>query len=137
VTIDRDALIGTWRLLSCESRTPSGEVRYPYGERPAGYLTYTPDGFMFGTLSVSDRQPFAGETARDGTPEEWARAGREYLAYCGRYTVHDDGRVVHHVELGLFPNWIGGEQVRFVRLEGDRLTITTPTSSTLVWARAR
>ena len=135
MALDPAALIGTWRLVSCESRNAAGEVRYPYGERPAGYLTYTPDGFMFGTLSARDRRPFASDGPIRGTPDEWATAGREYLAYCGRYSIHGD-TVTHHVELSLFPNWIGGDQQRFVHLDGDRLTISTPTSATLVWERA-
>src|SRR5919112_4198701 len=34
-------------------------------------------------------------------------------------------RVVHHVELSLFPNWIGGDQERLVDLRGERLTLST------------
>jgi Lipocalin-like domain len=32
-------------------------------------------------------------------------------------------RVVHHVELSLFPNWVGSDQQRWVGLAGDRLTL--------------
>ena len=33
--------------------------------------------------------------------------------------------MVHHVELSLFPNWIGGDQERLVDLRGSRLTLST------------
>ena len=33
--------------------------------------------------------------------------------------------VVHHVEMSLFPNWIGGDQERLVDLRGNRLTLST------------
>jgi hypothetical protein len=34
-------------------------------------------------------------------------------------------QVVHHVEQSLFPNSIGTSQVRYMELDGDRLTLTT------------
>jgi Lipocalin-like domain len=33
--------------------------------------------------------------------------------------------VLHHVELSLFPNWVGVTQERLVKLSGDRLTLST------------
>jgi Lipocalin-like domain len=32
--------------------------------------------------------------------------------------------VVHHVELSLFPNWVGTDQQRLVELAGDRLILS-------------
>ena len=29
----------------------------------------------------------------------------------------------HHVELSLFPNWVGSRQVRRLELHGDRMTL--------------
>ena len=67
-----------------------------------------------------------------------------YIAYYGTYTIdRSRGVVTHHVEGGLFPNWVGGIQVRQFRLEGDRLTLTPPpirfggeeTTTVLVWER--
>jgi len=34
--------------------------------------------------------------------------------------------VIHHIEISLFPNWVGVDQVRSFSLEGDRLTLSTP-----------
>jgi Lipocalin-like domain len=64
------------------------------------------------------------------------------VAYAGRYTFHGD-RVVHHVELSLFPNWVGSDQERSVELAGDRLTLSagplllagTKQVPRLVWKR--
>ena len=36
---------------------------------------------------------------------------------------HGD-RVVRHVELSLFPNWVGSDQERFVELAEDRLALS-------------
>jgi len=51
--------------------------------------------------------------------------------------------VVHRIEVSLFPNWVGESQERAYRLEGDRLTLSTPLmlvggrrlSTHLVWER--
>ena len=61
----------------------------------------------------------------------------------GRYTVHE-GRVLHHVETSLFPNWVGGAQERRYKLDGDRLPLSTAPllqggrerRALLVWERA-
>jgi len=139
----RRSLIGTWRLKSWESHGDDGTVTHPCGPDAVGYLTYTPDGFMFGMLTRANRQPFAENDLFGGTPEEWTVAGRGVVAYCGRYEVRSEA-VIHHVELSLFPNWIGAEQVRFAELDGDRLTVrTAPITAEgrsvhlLVWERAR
>jgi hypothetical protein len=47
----------------------------------------------------------------------------DFVAYAGRYSFHGD-RVVHHVELSLFPSWVGSDQERWVELAGDRLTLS-------------
>jgi hypothetical protein len=39
--------IGAWKLGSCEARSSSGEVSYPYGRNPFGMLVYDSDGNVF------------------------------------------------------------------------------------------
>jgi Lipocalin-like domain len=51
-------------------------------------------------------------------------AAGTYVSYCGRYEFHGD-TVVHHVELSLFPNWVGVEQERLVEVRGNRMTLST------------
>jgi Lipocalin-like domain len=140
------ALVGTWRLVSCESRTTGGEVRYPLGRSPAGRLSYDAGGQMSAQLMDPGRPKFgSGDLAR-GSDAEVRAAAAGYIAYYGRYTLDPSrGVVVHHVEGALFPNWVGGDQARSYRLDGDRLTITTPpiriggedSTTVLVWERAR
>jgi hypothetical protein len=40
-----------------------------------------------------------------------------FVAYGGRYSFSGD-RVIHHVEMSLFPNWVGSDQERTVSLTG-------------------
>jgi hypothetical protein len=46
-----------------------------------------------------------------------------FVSYAGRYSFLGD-RVIHHVELSLFPNWVGSDQQRSVELTGDRLVLS-------------
>jgi len=65
-------------------------------------------------------------------------------SYVGTYTLTEIG-VIHHVEIASIESWVGSDQVRFTKLEGDTLTITaaplpTPPDgksrvNTLVWKR--
>ena len=67
-----------------------------------------------------------------------------YISYCGKYEVTED-RVIHHVEVSFYPNWIGKDQVRFYKFEGDRLILSTPPmilggkqqSGYLIWERMK
>ena len=135
-------VVGTWRLKEWQTRTADGRVDYPLGPHPVGYLAYTPDGHLFVTIMRPHRPRFATDDLLGGAPEEKAQAASGFVAYSGRYEVRD-GRVLHHIEISSFPNWVGTSQERFVELEGDRLTITTAplqiggtTTNRLVWERA-
>ena len=119
----RDALVGAWRLLSWENQAADGRVTYPMGTDPNGYVIYAADGRFSITISQRGRSGFAAGDLLSGTAEEQARAMEGFVAYAGRYSFHDD-RVIHHVELSLFPNWVGSDQERWVELAGDRLTLS-------------
>lgn len=135
------SVVGTWRLKRWETHHPDGRITFPLGPDAVGYLFYTPEGYMSVSMMRAKRAPFAGEDMLGGTPEEKAAAAAEYVTYCGSYDIQD-GAVIHHVEMSLFPNWVGVDQVRFAEVEGDELTITTKplriggdTINRLVWER--
>jgi Lipocalin-like domain len=119
----RDALVGAWRLVSWENQAADGQVTHPMGTDPIGYVLYTADGRFSITISRRDRAGFAAGDLLSGTTEEKARAMEGFVAYAGHYTFDGD-RVIHHVELSLFPNWLGSDQERWVELAGDRLTLS-------------
>jgi Lipocalin-like domain len=119
----RDALVGAWRLISWENQTADGQVTYPMGTDPDGYVIYAADGRFSITISQRGRAGFAAGDLLSGTTEEKARAMEGFVAYAGRYSFHGD-RVIHHVELSLFPNWVGSDQERWVELAEDRLILS-------------
>ena len=123
-TVDaRGALVGGWRLVSWENRAADGQVTYPMGIDALGALLYTADGRFSVTISRRGREGFAAGDLLSGTSEEKARAVEGFVAYAGRYSFHGD-RVIHHVELSLFPNWVGSDQERSVELAGNRLILS-------------
>lgn len=136
-------LVGTWRLVSFEVRDADGRITYPFGRDAVGFITYSPDGHMAVQFGRADRALVTSGDWLAATPADIAAAARDYIAYCGSYELRD-GEVVHRVELSLLPNWIGGELVRLVTFEGERVTLSTPPTpvggrqqtATLVWERA-
>jgi len=117
-------LVGTWRLLSWENRTLDGEVSHPFGEGATGYIAYTEDGYVFVAIMAAGRRPFVAGDLLSGSTAEKAGAAETYVSYCGRYEFHGN-TVLHHVELSLFPNWVGVTQERLVKISGDQLTLST------------
>ena len=80
----REALIGAWQLVACvETDVETGEIFLPMGPHPAGFILYTPDGYMSAQLSSPDRADFASDDMYRGTPEDSVAAGTSYLAYSG------------------------------------------------------
>ncbi len=139
----QNPLVGAWRLLSWENRAADGRVTYPMGRHVAGYILYTAEGYMNVAIMAAERPPHATTDPQGGTVEERARSAKTYLSYAGTYEI-GDGEIVHHVQVSLFPNWVGGEQRRFYKLDGDRLTLSTAPMllggierrAYLVWERA-
>ena len=119
----RDALVGAWRLISWENQAADGQVTYPMGTDAIGYVLYAANGRFSVTISRRDRAGFAAGDLLGGTTQEKARALEGFVAYAGRYSFYGD-RIIHHVELSLFPNWVGSDQERWVELAGDRLTLS-------------
>ena len=102
----------------------------PFGGVVDGHLTYTADGRMWAARQRRDRPPLGTGPLAAAPAERRAAAAAGYLSYGGRYFVDGD-RVVHHVDTALFPDWVGGEQVRQVEWDGDELILATlPETST-------
>jgi hypothetical protein len=136
-------LVGTWRLVSWENRTLDGEVSHPLGDDPSGYIAYTEDGYVFVAIMGAARRLFVAGDLLTGSTAEKAGAAETYVSYCGRYEFHRE-TVLHHVELSLFPNWVGVTRERLVRISGDQLTLSTrplllqgrQQTAHLLWERA-
>lgn len=134
-----ERLIGSWRLVSYETRDPAGRVGQPYAGA-VGRLTYDDGGNMTGQVMRPDRSRVEVGT---GNAQTVRAASIGYIAYFGSYEVAPDGAsVVHMVEGALNPEWVGGKQVRKLRFDGNRLVLSADVrknnaivTHTLTWER--
>jgi|TARA_B100001750_G_scaffold223438_1_gene213656 hypothetical protein len=134
----------TWRLLDCYGKWTDGRITYPYGEHAEGQLMYNDHGSFSGQIAGSGRPVFESGNLLKGTPEEIKKAFEGYIAYYGTYEVDENNsQITHHVENGLFPNWVGNNQTRTYEFEGKNLRLNTQPikgakadlTVTLLWER--
>ena len=139
------SLVGTWKLVSVSSWTDKGDInRAAHGPNPTGFLTYTSEGRMMMVIAEDGRKPLTVADRVSAPVEERAQAFSTFMSYAGRYTFTGD-KVVHHVEVASLQNDVKKDQVRSVKLQGDRLTLRTPPISRggvlqtfeLVWQRLK
>lgn len=149
----RAQLIGSWRLVSRQSRRANGELDADPGLStvPLGVLIYDQSGHIAAQLSRRDRTvAMIGEecqtaAATKGTPDT-AQTILGYDAYFGTYRINErEGIVTHHLEAALFPGDIGKDIDRHFTISGDQLTISFSTTTregvkvtrTLIWERMK
>lgn len=121
----RSRLIGTWRLISDVTVKSDGSVEpFPeYGPHPIGYLMYDTTGHMCVTLS-NPNPPRWANPARPSDAER-AMSHKAMEAYCGTYEVREkESQVIHRPEVAEWPHYIGTDQVRNFRLQGNRLILS-------------
>jgi CubicO group peptidase (beta-lactamase class C family) len=135
--------VGTWKLVAIEGeQVPKRDW--------AGLLMYDATGHMAAQVIALDRPKFASRDRRQATQEETKAAFDGYAAYFGPYEVNEaEGVVIHHVKGSIFPNEVGGDNIRYYEFSGDRLTLIlttmvdgklTPKSSAaarLIWERVK
>jgi hypothetical protein len=116
-------LYGTWRLVSYTSEiVATGEKIDTFGKAPRGFLSYTRDGRM-SVILVSNERPKPTDFAKV-TNEERAELFKTVIAYAGTFKF-DGKTVTHYIDVSWNETWTGTTQVRNVRLEGDKLYIST------------
>jgi Lipocalin-like domain len=115
----RQNIVGTWKLVSVVYEDQATKERMPvYGEHPRGIQIATPQGRWL-ALMTGENRPIPK------TDEDRAQALKTMIAYTGRYRV-EDGKVITRVEAAWNEAWVGGEQVREIKIEGDKLYIESP-----------
>ena len=122
-------ILGTWKLQSLVyEATATGQRSSPYGDHPDGYLSYSADGRMYAIGVVEDRPK-----PRDLVPtdEEKVELQGSMFAYAETYTA-DGEKVVHHVDISWNQFWTGTDLVRFYKLDGNTLTITTARAQSVI-----
>jgi len=141
-------ILGTWYLDEAYAVDDAGTRLFDlYGAKPDGLINYGADGRMVALITHDGRACIDGD--RQAAPaEQRAVAYGSSIGYAGPYTV-DDERVIHHVDVSTYPNWVGTDLKRFYTREGagadESLTLRTPpqmqngkiTVMKLIWRRRR
>jgi hypothetical protein len=137
---DGEKLLGNWKIISFFTEDVQTKQRSNvFGEHPYGFIGFTPGRFFAFAMAESRKAP--------QTPEEQAAAYRTVVAYTGKWRLEGE-KFITKVDVAWNPAWVGTDQVRFWRVDGNKLFITTaPTSmpspdgtertiiGTVVWER--
>ena len=118
----RQKIVGTWKLVSVAYEDTTTGARTPiYGAHPKGIQIATAEGRWLALMTAEGRGVPNSDDAR-------AQALKTMIAYTGRYRV-EDGKVITKVEAAWNEAWVGTEQIREVRFDGDRLLLQSPPMS--------
>jgi len=116
-------LVGTWQMIDWYNLDENGQKHYPLGENATGFISYSEDGHVFVHLMAADRTPYEVNDPFGGSEAEDSAAIKSQITYAGPYTFKGD-EVVHHVTHSSCPNWVGSDQIRKIKFEGDRLELS-------------
>ena len=118
----RNSLLGSWTMISWTYVIlETGEKRDALGPNPTGSLVYTPERVTVFVLKTDRKKP----TSLVPTVEEKIALYDTLFVYAGTYAVYQD-RVIHHLDMSWNEFSTGTEQLRFYKLQGSRLTLTSP-----------
>ncbi len=108
-------LVGIWKLSSCYmENAATKEKTVAWGEHPNSYLVVTPGGRWI-VIQTAEGRAIAKDVDR-------AAAFRSMLAYSGIFRV-EENKITIKVDISWDESWIGMEQVRLFKIDGDKLHV--------------
>ena len=133
-------LAGSWKLTSWTIQIIGGEVTEPFGPNPKGRAVLTPDGYVTFVIVAANRKPAASDA-------DSAALLKSLMTYTGKFTIDGD-KFTTKVDMSWNELLTGQDQVRFFKLDGDKLTLRTAEQAsgvypgkrvvgTLTWERER
>jgi lipocalin-like protein len=133
-------LAGSWKLNSWTIQIIGGEATEPFGPNPKGRALFTLDGYATFVIVAANRKPPANN-------EESATLLKTLLVYSGKFTLDGD-KFTTKVDMSGNELLTGQDQVRFFKLDGDKLNLRTAEQvssvypgkkvvGALVWERER
>lgn len=130
-------LQGTWKLVEVR-----GDITVTFGKSPQGFFIFGNDGHTL-VLITAEKRPKISDLA-GMTDQERVDLFKTMLAYGGTY-IFDGKELKINIDISWNENWSGTEQIRFAKLEGNRLELTTtvapsivdgkPTRTVLIWEK--
>ncbi len=140
--MNKEQLVGTYKLVSWENRTLSGDVVHPMGKDVDGVISYSSDGNVFVHIMANGRKPHSTAEVFGGDIEEIKASATSHLSYFGTYEI-EGNEVIHSVQIASFPNWVDSEQRREMEYDNGRLSLSAhgvqvgddKVSAYLIWQR--
>lgn len=134
----REQLLGTsWRLKTFQSEDKNGELLYPLGEDAEGIIIFTSEQETSVQIMAKKRKDEASLDLYNTEGEkEMARFG--YHAYSGPFDLDEEkGHLTTHVKMSLLEVYVGTDQVRAAKIDGDKLYLSNVEhpERKLVWER--
>jgi hypothetical protein len=124
---DRNQLVGLWKLVSYEVEVQATGQKGPVmGQSPTGFANFLPDGRVFFIVTGEARKPAK-------TDQERADLLGTLVAYTGTYRIEGD-KWITTVDVAWNPEWVGTEQARPFKIEGEQLQVLTPWRVMPNWA---
>ena len=118
-------LSGSWKLTSWTIQVIDGEATQPFGPNPKGRAVFRPDGFSAFMIARPDRKPATNDA-------DSAALLKSLMVYTGKFTIDGD-KLTTYVDLSWNEIFTGTAQVRFFKLEGDKLSIRTAEQTSAVY----
>ena len=133
-------LVGSWKLSSWVIQIIGGEATEPFGPNPKGRAVFTSDRYAAFIIVGANRKPASNN-------DESAALLKSLLVYTGKFTI-DGEKFTTKVDISGNELLTAQDQVRYFKLEGDRLSIRTAEQvssvfpgkkvvGTLTWERER
>jgi hypothetical protein len=137
---DARQLVGTWKLAAWQVQYVGEDAKEPFGANPKGRLIVAPDGYWTVIIAKANRKPATNNAER-------AALLRSMVAYTGKFSVEGD-KITSTVDIAWNEVNTGRTQVRYFKMEGEKLVIRSPeqasvltpgkrVTTTLTWERER
>lgn len=127
MTIAEQILGTSWRLVSFQSEDKNGELVYPLGKGATGVIMFTDNQRMAVQIMATDREKALDQSWFDrlNTESEQVMAQFGYHAYSGRFDLNEEeATLTTQVDLSLVASYVGSDQTRSAKIEGDRLYLS-------------
>ncbi len=124
---DSSKVSGIWKLVAYEIEIQATGQKDPVmGKNPTGYVIFSREGRVWFVLTGEGRKPAK-------TVEDRAELLSSLVAYTGIYRIEEDTWITK-VDVAWNPEWVGTEQRRFFKVDGERLQVLTPWRVMPNWA---
>jgi hypothetical protein len=116
----KEALIGTWTLVSVDNIYPDKSRVHPYGDNPQGLLIFDVNGNYAIQIFKAKRTNVISGDKNKCTPEENAELVQGSNSHFGKYNVDETtNTITFNIEHASFPNWEGTVQKRTYTYTGN------------------